>query len=595
MLENQLTRIFAKVRDLRVSATERDAEDSDIFDVRNGDINQVFPEMFSDDFPKPIIANFIDVAARDVAESLAPLPSFNASASNMVSDAARSRADKKSKGMWYYVDVSDLQTQMYTGADYYASYGRMPISVEPDFARKCPKFLIIDPRHSYVETDRWGKVVSFTKVFKKRISELCAEYPEHAHMIPGPHESASSQSLIEACLYKDANVVLLYLPDRRDLVLSVASEPMGECTVVLAERPGLVQGRGQFADVLWTQVARNRFANLAMAAAEQASEAPLAVPYDVQEVALGPLALLRSASPEKIRRVGQELPQAAFAEGQILDQELRTGARYPETRTGNSDASIITGAGVRAIEGGFSGLIRAAQDVFRGAFQRATSMALRMDELYWPNDERSIKGNQDGVPFDVMWMPSRDIRGDYSCDVSYGFAVGLDANRSLVFILQMLGARLISKDFARRQFPFSVNVTQEEQRITIEDLRDSLVQSLAGYAQSVPMLAQSGMDPSEAVNRIAAIIKGAQKGRPLEDVVAKAFAPPEPPPGSAVPGSEPGAPGMQPPGGGLPQGVAPGQAQMGPGGTPDLMSMLAGLNSGGAPTTNVNVKRQIPA
>lgn len=594
-MHDSLTRIFSKVRDLRASATQRDQADSDVFAVRNGEIEQVFPGMFNEDFPKPIIANFVDIAARDVAESLAPLPAFNASATNMVSDAARTRADKKAKGMHWYIEHSQLQRQMYSGADYYASYGRMPILIEPDFKAKCPRWLIIDPRNTYPEYDRWGACVSFTKIFKKKINELCAEYPEYAHLIPGPNADANSQTPIELALYRDHEWICLFLPERNNLVLAKVPEPMGECTVVMARRPGLVEGRGQFDDILWTQVARNRFANMAMAAAEQASEAPLAVPYDVQEVALGALALLRSASPEKIRRVGTEIPQAAFAESQLLDQEMRTGARYPGTRTGNIDASIITGQGVRALEGGFDSQIRAAQDVFRDSFTKAMMLSLRMDEHYWPDDERSIRGNQDGVPYEISWKPSRDIRGDYSCDCSYGFAVGLDANRSLVFILQMLGARLISKDLARRQFPFSVNVTQEEQRIAVEDLRDSLIQSIAGYAQSIPVMAQSGMDPSEAVSRMAAIVKGVQKGKALEDVIETAFAPPEPPPGPA--GSELlGAPGSPPGlGGGLPPGVAPGQAQMGPGGAPDIMSLLAGLNGGGSPNMGATVKRQIPA
>lgn len=596
--------ISAKIRELRTNNSERDAAMADIFEVRSGNIDAVFPSMFSDDFPKPIIANFIDIAARDIAESLAPLPSFNCSATNMVSDRARERADKKTKGLNYYVEHSKLQTQMYNGGDYYASYGLMPIMVEPDFEARCPRYRIIDPRHTYAEIDRFGRVRSFSSVLKKSIADLCAEYPEHADVIHGPYDTAYSQNTIEAIVYQDDEVLMMFLPDRHDKVLSQVRNTFGECPVVIARRPGLVLSRGQFDDVLWTQVARNRFANLAMAAAEIATEAPLAVPYDVQEVALGPHALIRSSTPEKIRRVGTELPQAAFVEGQMLDQELRTGARYPESRTGNMDASIITGQGVRALQGGFENQLRAAQDVFAETFRDMHRMGLRMDEHYWPDEERSIRGNQDGVPFELKWKPSRDIDGDYTCDVSYGFAVGLDPNRSLVFILQLLGARLISKDMARRQFPFGINVTQEETRIEIEDLRDSLVQSMAGYAQSVPMMAQAGMDPGEAVGRLAAIIKGRAKGKSLEDVVAEAFAPPEPPPGMA-PGSEPGmppgmgAPGGMPPGGGAPPGgppgTAPGQAQMGPGGMPDIMSMLAGLNSGGAPTTNVNVKRQIPA
>lgn len=572
---------------------------ADIYEVRNGNIDAVFPMMFNEDFPKPVISNFIDIAARDIAESLAPLPSFNASATNMVSDKARERADKLTKGVGYYVQHSRLQKQMYNGGDYYASYGMMPIIVEPDFEARCPRFLIQDPRNTYPEIDRFGRVRSYTKIFKKSIAELCSEYPEHASAISGPHETPYAQTLIEVVLYQDDSTTVMFLPDRHDTELSRVRNTLGRCPVAIAQRPGLVLARGQFDDVLWTQVARNRFANLAMAAAEQATEAPLAVPYDVQELAFGPHAMIRSSTPEKIRRVATELPQAAFVEGQMLDQELRTGARYPESRTGNMDASIITGQGVRALQGGFDGQIRAAQDVLADAMRDAVSIALRMHEHYWPDEEQSIAGNQDGVPYEIKFKASRDINGAYeSVDVSYGFAVGLDPNRSLVFILQMLGARLISKDLARRQFPFSVNVTEEAQRIEIEDLRDSLVQSMAGYATTVPMMAQAGMDPAEAVNRIASVIKGRQKGKTLEDVVSEAFAPPEPPPGSPLaPGSEPGMPGAPggAPGGGGPFGTAPGQAQMGPGGAPDLMTMLAGLNSGGGPTTNVNVKRAIPA
>lgn len=589
--------IFDKVRELRTSATERDGADRDIFDVRSGNIADVFPDMFSEDFPKPIIANFIDIAARGAAESLAPLPAFNASATNMVSDLARTRADKRTKGMWHYIEHSQLQTQMYTGADYYISYGRMPIVVEPDFDAKCPRFLVMDPRNSYPEIDRWGKCLSYSQVFHKRISEMCAEYPEFAQQITGRFEQTYSQSMIEVVLYKDDKCTMMFIPERHNLVVGYAANSLKKCNVVIARRPGAVVGRGQFDDILWTQVARNRFANLAMAAAEQATEAPLAVPYDVQEVALGPLALIRSSSPEKIRRVGTELPQAAFAESAMLEQELRIGGRFPESRSGNVDASIITGQGVRALEGGYDSQIRAAQDVFVDTLGEAMGLALEMDEHYWPTEERSIRGNQDGVPYEIKWRPDRDINGDYSCDVSYGFSVGLDPNRSLVFILQLLGAELISKDLARRQFPFGINTTQEEQRIEIEGLRGSLLASISGYAQSIPMMAQSGMDPSEAINRMAAIVKGRQKGKALEDVIAAAFTPPEPPPGAAPPGSElPPAPGMAGPGGSPMPGGMPGMPPGGggQGGGMDIMSMLAGLNSGGQPMSSASVKREIP-
>lgn len=601
---HSLAYISGLVRALRAEASQRDTVMADVYSVRNGRIADVFPGLFNEDFPAPVIANFIDIAARDVAESLAPLPAFNCTATNMVSDRARAFADKRSKGAASYLEHSKFQRQMYTGADYFASYGFMPILVEPDFEAKMPRIQILDPRGTYYQKDRYGRTVCFAKVFKKTIRELCALYPEHARQIAGDAKDPESNTRIELVLYRDGDQVVLFIPERKDLVLNWAPNPLDECMVVVAERPGVTSTpRGQFDDVLWVQVARNRFAMLAMQGAEQVVEAPLAVPMDVQDFAIGPMAAIRTNSPEKVRKVAQDLPQAAFVEGAQLDAEMKAGARYPGVRTGNLDASIITGQGVKALEGGYDSQIRAAQDVFAECFEEVIRLCFKCDETLWPDTERSIRGQQDGVPYEINWKPSRDIKGDYSCDVTYGFAAGLDPNRALVFVLQLLGGGLISRDFARRQMPMGINVTQEEQRIEIENLRDALIQSVAGYAQAVPVLAQAGQDPGEVLSRLAEIIEGRQKGKPLEKVVADAFAPEEPP--AALPGSggpeELGAPGGGPPGlpglsaeSPLPAGVAPGQAQMGPGGSPDLLTLLAGLNSGGNPTTNVNVKRNLP-
>jgi hypothetical protein len=209
----------------------------------------------------------------------------------------------------------------------------------------------------------------------------------------------------------------------------------------------------------------------------------------------------------------------------------------------------------------------------------------------------------EGVPYEIKYTPGKDIGGAHDCDVRYGMAAGLDPNRALVFLLQVLGGGLLSKDTVRRELPFDINVTQEEQRIQVEGLRDALVQAVAGYAHAVPMLAQQGQDPGEILGRLGAIIKGVQAGKPLEKVVEEAFTP-EPQPPAPPGGPEDPLAGMMGGGGGgidglqasgLPQGVAPGQATMGPGGRPDLVTMLAGLNSGGGPTLNTNIKRSVPA
>jgi hypothetical protein len=182
---------------------------------------------------------------------------------------------------------------------------------------------------------------------------------------------------------------------------------------------------------------------------------------------------------------------------------------------------------------------------------------------------------------------------------------GLNPNQALVFGLQARGDQLISRDFLRRQMPWEINVTQEEQKIEIEKLRDSLVAAISGYAQAIPSLATQGQDPGEILSRIATVIAGRQKGQPIEQVIAEAFAPQAPPSAEVVPpGMEqpvPGSSGQVPSGGasglsaatGGPRGVVPGQ--VGQGGRPPIQSLLAGLTGGGKPTLSSSVSRMVPA
>ena len=74
----------------------------------------------------------------------------------------------------------------------------------------------------------------------------------------------------------------MYLPTRQNTVLSYVKNVMGKMTVKVARRPSIDnESRGQFDDVLFVQLARARFANLAMEAAEKSIQAPMVVPHDV--------------------------------------------------------------------------------------------------------------------------------------------------------------------------------------------------------------------------------------------------------------------------------------------------------------------------
>jgi hypothetical protein len=300
------------------------------------------------------------------------------------------------------------------------------------------------------------------------------------------------------------------------------------------------------------------------------------------------------------------VPPGLFAESAILDQEMRMGSRYPEGRQGMAQGSIVTGRGVEALMGGFDTQVKTAQQVLAETLKQVFSLCFEMDEALFGNIEKTVRGVDSGAPYEVTYTPKKDIDGEYLVDVTYGLMAGLNPNQALVFGLQARGDQLISRDFLRRQMPFEMNVTQEEQKIEVEKLRDSLVSAIGAYAQAIPSLVTQGQDPGEILERIAVVIDGRQKGTPIEQVIAKAFAPQAPPQSEAVaaPGEEqpvPGSPGEAPAGGasglsaatGGQRGIAPGQ--VGQGGRPPMQMLLAGLTGGGSPTLASSVQRMVPA
>jgi hypothetical protein len=572
--------IARRVDAMKHRAVERDAQMQNVLAVRQGRMVEIYPDLFPEGMPHAMVANFVDVAARDLAEVLAPLPSVNCSTTNVTSDRARAFADKRSMIANNYIYHSRLQTQMYPGSDQYFSYGFLPIHVEADWENDMPRMRLEDPTGVYYERDRFGRLVAYAKRYVKSIGELANEFPEYANAILG--QFGYDQNLnneLEVIRYMDKNFITLYVPSRKNLVLSSARNPMGRMTVVIAERPSIDgKPRGQFDDVIFVQLARARFANLAMEAAEKSIQAPLVVPDDVLDMPMGPDAIIRTSQPNGVGRVRLDIPAATFQEQSALQSELRLGARYPEGRTGNIDASVITGQGVQALLGAFDSQIKAGQTVLAEVLEDVLKLCFEMDELLF-NKEKSVRGVAQGTPYELKYLPSKDIKGDTSVEVRYGLMAGLDPSRALIFSLQALGADLVSKDFIRRELPWSVNVTMEEQRIEIEKMRENLTASITASAQAIPAMVAQGQDPSKLIQNIADVIERRRKGESIEAAALAVFkveTPEQPtqpemaPPGTQGPVEQsptsPAAPG-QPSGGAAPQ-------QAGPA---DLATMLAGL------------------
>lgn len=580
--------------------TDRDKRHKDVAAARRGEVETVMPGVFPASWPKPIVANVIDTTAEDLARVLARLPSVDCASGNMTSERAKQFAAKRTKIALYYLDKSRIKKQLHRGADWYFTFGAMPIIIEPDFEAQTPTMRVDDPRGAYWRTNHFGEVTVYAKMWEESVGALCAKWPQFADKIRGETSQFGQQTRDDAKLQVvrmyTRKGTYLFLPQRGDLLLAAAPQPLNKCPVEVAELPSWDdQSRGHFDDVMWVWLARARMALYGMEAAHKSIHAPLAVPSDVQRIPLGADALIRSNEADKIRRVPIEMPQAALIESQLLESELQKGSAYPTARSGNLDASIITGKGVEALSGVFSTQIAAAQDDVGDALRRALMLCFEMDELFWPNSRKTINGMSNGAPFVDTYVPSKDIKGEHTVSVSYGFTAGMDPNRALVFLLQLRGDRAIDRDTLQRQLPFETDTVQLNQSIDIEEMEDALKQGLYGLASQLPLMAQQGMDPSQMLQQIARIVDGRKKGKAMYEVVLEAFTPEPQPETPLDPAAEAMAAAGLGGGGGEanPEGLGPQQMQGG--GSGDLQMLLAGLTSSGQANLQANVSRRLSA
>lgn len=602
-----IDRIARRVEALRRFYSERDARHMKVYDVRTGKIDNIQPGTMPDVWPKPIVANAIDVAARQMAENLAPLPAINCANGVVTSDRQRKYVAKKTKIAHHYVDNSQLRAKMSQGCDWWLTYGSMPFVVEPDFETGSPVIRIDNPMKSYPSYDLQGRLRSYTKVWREEAWRLAEKFPMHARAILGRGFNTISETapdtLLECVKYCDKDSYVLYLPERSNMVLMATPNPFGKVPVAIAVKPSYDdQDRGQFDDVIYPYLARARMAMLGLQGTQRNVRAPLAIPPDIQKVPFGDDAILRTREPEKIRRITTDLPVHAFQQEAVLQEEIRQGTRTPASATGDVQASIITGKGVEALNGGYDTQIATGQHHIGHALEQAIALCFEMDEKFWPGVEKSIQGMVNGTPFNEKYVPSRDINGDYTVNVSYGFAAGMNPNQALIFLLQLRGDQDISRDFLQRQLPMDIDVNAMQAQIDNEQVTDALKQGIFSMLASMGIMAQQGMDPTQVLSQAATIIDQREKGVPMHQAILQAFQPKPAPASAAAAAGEPGAGGEQPgvpfgmnPGTGLPGGTAPGQAQMGPGGKPDLMTLLASLGSNGRPNMSAGVKRSVPA
>lgn len=591
--------IAAKVDDLKKHYQIRDSETSKLRALRAGDWEVLAPGAFTEDYPAPMVANRIDVMARDVAGSLSALPSVSCAAAGGSSDRTKKFAEKRTKIANHYVGTSNLDAHMTDAADSYNFYGMLVFFIEPDLENRRPTIRVRHGGNVYAVWDGFGDTAMAAEEWETTKFALQDQYPNLGEVLA---QGASDK--VKVIRYADRKGTTIYLPDHGNHVLVSYPAPIpGKCQYVCVPRPSGTGStfnsvpRGAYVDLIYPQLARHEFTQLMLESAYKAVQAPTVVPQDVNSVPYGPDAVINTQNPAGVGRLQMNVPAGAFQAMEVLDRDMAIGGMSPEARTGNIQASVITGKGIEAASAGYSAQIANAQTMIAFGLRMALERCFAMDEHLWPNTERDVKGIENGIPFVDKYTPAKDIKGDHSVEITYGFMLGMAPNNALVFLLQASAAGLISKDFAARQLPVGVNPTEEARKIQLEQLQNATIQSVAALAQAIPQFVLNNQDPMPVIRALAEIQKRIQKGDSLEEIVVDVFAPPEPEPQEQA--ADPMQQLAEAAGGGGGGGLS-GMAERGampskgPGDRPDLAQFFAGMSSQGNAVLQGGVSRMDP-
>jgi hypothetical protein len=260
-------------------------------------------------------------------------------------------------------------------------------------------------------------VISYTKVWRESARKLAAKFPEHAAVDPRAGDrpygrQASGDTELELIKYCDKDSYVLYMPERKNLVLLQTPNHFGKVPVAIARKPTW-DDRTAVSSMTWSGRCWPATAWRCWAFRPRSRPSGRLSPsrLDVQKIPFGDDAVIRTNSPEKIRRVGTDMPQAAWQQDALLAEEVMKGTRTPASATGDVQASIITGQGVNALNGGYDIQVATGQLIIGQALEDALQLAFEMDEKFWPDLEEAISGVINGTPFEENYTPAKDING----------------------------------------------------------------------------------------------------------------------------------------------------------------------------------------
>ena len=99
-----------------------------VAEARNGNLGSVYPSLFPEgQWSQPIVANMIDIVAKDLSEQIMFLPTIPLPVTQPSMRVLRTKADKRTKIANYYLAKSKMSSEIIRAADQLITFGFVPL------------------------------------------------------------------------------------------------------------------------------------------------------------------------------------------------------------------------------------------------------------------------------------------------------------------------------------------------------------------------------------------------------------------------------------------------------------------------------------
>lgn len=398
--------------------------------------------------------------------------------------------------------------------------GMCAMKVWPDFrvkdpAMRFPQYKRLDPRHILPPLDYVieGDIEPSDVIVHKyvKIRNLARQYPQQAAEIQRvaekiamsanrgkrqgqPNVVVDTSQVLVVEYWGREGIVHLAMVDgypETNVVLLSEENPLECVPIVLGVRP-TADGRirGKVESMMPALAAENRLVTYVLDYADQMVFAPIKKRGTVQNAEdFGPGAIIDLGPDGDIGRVdpAHSNPQL-FQIISDLERHAKRGGNQSDARVGDVKQSIVSGAGIEAMQGTLVTEVQGYNVIFESMLRRANSIAIKED-VHFCNGRKEVSGMGKSGGYVLKYTPAELFKdGKFSDNyVSYGAASGLDKSNAEVRIDQRARSGYVSRRYVRENIDGIPNVTAEEERILDEAALAALVQGIFAAAANGDM------------------------------------------------------------------------------------------------------------